>query len=148
MSDRPFQAKVTAYHLRREQIQVNFSHHSLISDHEPELGGDGMGPAPGIIMLGALASSTAYIVARYAAQLCIPAESITVKVDSELGRDEVEGPVGAQIFTRKITQLIEVVGDLSEAQLATLQEIAEQCMVSNSLRRGVEIEKRVVQVVG
>jgi putative redox protein len=146
MSDRPFQAKATAYHLRGLQIQVNFSHHSLISDHEPALGGDGMGPAPGIILLGALASSTAYFVSRYAAQLGIPAESVTVKVDSELGREEVEGPVPARIFTRKIWQRIEVSGDLSDAQLATLQEIAELCMVGNTLRQGVEIEKRVVHV--
>src|SRR5262249_7294346 len=134
------------YHLRNAQVQVNFSHHSLVIDHEPGQGGDGMGPAPGILMLGALASSTAYTVARYAAQLGIPVASVTVKVGSELGREEVEGPVTAHIYTRGITQLIEVSGDLSEAQLATLQEIAEQCMVGNTLRRGVEIEKRVVHV--
>jgi putative redox protein len=140
--DTEFVAKVTAIHLRREQVQINFEHGAMIADHDPPLGGDGLGPPPGHILLAALASSTALQVARQAARLGIPVTSVEVGVGSDLSREPAEAPLNMYLRFPRLRKRVVVKGDLTDEQRRTLQLVAEKCVVTNTLRDGAEIEER------
>ncbi len=140
--------RVSAEYLRREQVLVNYSTHSMISDHAPGLGGDDTGPSPGELLLGGLAACTAVYLGRNARKLGIPLESARVFCRFEATHEAIDGPLPHLGFLDRVVKHVEVTGDLTEDQVAQLRFIAENCAIGETLRRGVDLVEDLVHVGG
>lgn len=147
MADSGFTPRVSARHLRQEQVQVDFRRQSFICDHPPQLWGDDMGPTPGELVLGGLAASMAQHLGRHARERQIPMTGCEVKTDFEVGQEPNPGhDLDPLAFLSAIKVVVEIHGELSEQQFQTLRYIAQHCVVANTLRRGVEPTEQVVLV--
>lgn len=138
--------RVTAEYLRREQVLVNFSTHSVISDHARGLGGDDMGPSPGELLMAALSACTTVYVARAAHAKEMPVESIAVRAKFAPGFEPGDEPLPTIGFLERIDKQVEVSGDLTHEQLDELRYVAEHCAIGETLRRGVELHEDLVHV--
>ena len=150
MAESGFTSRVTARHLRKEQVQIDFRMSRFLCDHPPELGGDDEGPTPSEFLLAAVACSMAQHAGRHAARLNIPLESIEITTDFEVGMEKGDGPLDPLAFLSKVKARVEMRGDLTPGQLETMRHIIENCAVVNSLRRGIqpEIETALVRPGG
>ena len=131
--------RVRARHLRKEQVQVDFRRQSFICDHPPQLWGDDMGPTPGELVLAGLSASIAQHLGRHARERKIPMASCEVSADFDVGQEAKPGhPLDSLAFLSAINVVVEIEGDLTEEQFQTLKYIAENCVVANTLRKGVQ----------
>ncbi|MCB2073967.1 MAG: OsmC family protein [Novosphingobium sp.] len=86
------------------------------------------GPTPEELLLAALAACTTIFVARNSNLQDIPAESVLVKVWAELPDDPGE-PIS------RFSKRCEVVGDLTDKEIADLEHMAYYCALGETLKR-------------
>ena len=145
MATREIAANVSARHVVRDQIQVKMGRHSMLIDHSVEMDGDDLGPSPVATLLAALAGCKAVTVARYARRKGYPVESIEVRIPAfDLDHDRIDGPVHAVLRLSGVKTVIELKGPITEEQRQELEAVAHTCPISETLRRGVAIEQRVL----
>ena len=94
--------------------------------------GAGLGPTPEELLLAGLAGCTTIFLARNAALLEIPVESVRVVVRAELPEDP-DAPIAA------MEKVAWVAGDLMPGELADLEVVARYCAIGESLNRGAPI---------
>jgi putative redox protein len=143
MAENEFAARVTARHVGKEQVEITARGHSLTCDHPPELGGDDLGPTPSEFLLAGLVSSIAQHIGRHAQRLRIPVQSVEAKANFEVGQEKGDVALDPLSFLSSITAQVEIKGDLTSEQFATLKYIGENCVVAHSLRRGTAPDVRV-----
>lgn len=145
MATRRIAANVSARHVVRDQVQVEMGRHSMLIDHPVEMDGDDLGPSPVVTLLAALAGCKAVTVARYARRKGYPVESIEVRIPAfDLDHDRIDGPVHAVLRVSGAEVVIELKGPITEEQRQELEAVADSCPVTETLRRGVAIEQRVL----
>lgn len=115
-----------SYAIRSEEFLMNV-------DVPKNLGGENLAPDPHRLLEAALAGCTAITVEMYAKRKKIPLDSVNVKITILK-----EGP------ENKMLREIELIGDLTEEERASLMSIADRCPVHNFLERGCEIESVLV----
>ena len=119
---------------RKFAVTASAGGHSLIVDADVEDGGDGLGPNPTRLLEAALAACSAMTVRMYARRKKWPIRSMKVHVDRAKGEDAH--------LSRVLDKSLEITGDLDEAQMARLHEIAGKCPVHRMLAEGVEIRTK------
>jgi putative redox protein len=115
--------------------------HSFITDEPISAGGEDVGPDPYTLLLGALGSCVSMTTMLYARRKGWPVERVIVRLRQQRihGRDCqecVEKPDG---FVHKIERHVAIEGDLTQDQLARLQEIAHKCPVHKTLTSPIVI---------
>ena len=119
------------------QLVTTGSGHSLVSDEPPDVG-DGLGPSPHELLLGALAACTSMTMKLYANRKEWPLGAVEIEATQERVRaGDLEGHApdeDAQVSLIRMT--IAVSGDLDEEQRERLLVIAGRCPVSRTLEGG------------
>lgn len=114
---------------------ISAGHHVQGADEPERLGGHDTGLSPYQYLLAALGSCTAMTIRMYAQRHEYPLDRVSVA----LTHKRIAGPDGRGTrdnFSRSIT----LTGALDDEQRAKLLSIADRCPVSQTLRRGGEIE--------
>jgi uncharacterized OsmC-like protein len=125
------------------QTRIATSELALIGDEPVESGGTGLGPSPYELLLASLGHCTVLTILLYARRKGWQVEGVSVRADHE--RIVVEEVAGGELTRRKverITQSIELQGDLDAGQRARLMEIAGKCPVHRTLTGELEIVDR------
>src|SRR6266850_7580115 len=135
-------SQVTVTSLSNLKNEVSYgNHNTLITDEPVEAGGEDAGPDPYTLLLAALGSCISMTTKLYAKRKGWPLESVTVRLrqqrihaaDCLTCSKETEG------FIHQIERSVTFEGNLSEEQLARLQEIAHKCPVHKTLSSAIVI---------
>lgn len=124
---------------------------SVISDEPPRNGGEGSGPSPVNLALGALAACTAVTVAGVIRRRGMPVQALRVEIESNGlygGKAEAEAAAeaGGDVEPRQAVKRIIVTGDVSDEELAIIERTARHCPVSRMMEGGaVRFEEQVVR---
>ncbi|MBW6493894.1 MAG: bifunctional alpha/beta hydrolase/OsmC family protein [Burkholderiaceae bacterium] len=121
-------------------VSIQTGRHSLVGDEPVAVGGNDLGPSPYELLLAALGECTVMTLRMYARQKKWPLENTLVTLthekthatdceDCETGTGKVD----------RIERVIELVGQLDDAQRARLLEIADKCPVHRTLHSQVEV---------
>ena len=103
-------------------------HHTVTSDVGAALGGQDTGPTPHELMLLALGACTAMTLEMKAAKSKWALSKVTVTV-TEQAIDDPDSPNGSGKKIPQITENIQLEGQLSTQQIASLKRTAEHCPV-------------------
>jgi putative redox protein len=114
------------------KTELTASGHSLLADETVEVGGTGLGPAPGEFLQLSLASCTAITLRMYATRKSWSVEEIRVEVSSENLND-------ITVFQRDIY----LTGSLSAEQQKRMLQIANSCPVHNTLTHPIQIKTKL-----
>lgn len=137
---------VTARSLRNLQVQIEASNHQLLADEPITSGGDDKGPNPYDLLLSSLAACKVITVHMYAQRKQWPVETVTItmshrKVAADECEDcETQGQAKVDIIDCEIS----FEGDLDEAQIKRLAEIADRCPVHRTLTSETKIRTAVI----
>jgi uncharacterized OsmC-like protein len=135
---------VRATYLEREQILIETSQSTFVADHPVNLGGDGRGPSAGELVLMALDASTVLHIAANAATRGIDVPSVVSRSAYQHARIANDGPLSTIMYMAEVAQSIEVGGDVSDAELTVLAELAADTPIVRSLTDGIELTEEVV----
>jgi len=112
---------------------VKSSRHQLLADEPTEYGSADLGPSPFEFLSIGLGACTSMTLRGYADRKGWPVEKISVDVThtKEIHADGIK----RDVFTRTIS----IDGDLDEAQLNRMIEIAGKCPVHRTLEAGSDV---------
>jgi len=116
---------------------------TLITDEPSEIGGDGAGPDPYSLILGALGSCISITVTLYARRKQWPLEQVTVRLRQNRihAKDCQECNQGVEGYVHRIERSVSFKGDLTEEQIARLKEISHKCPVHKTLSSQIVISE-------
>ena len=122
---------------------------TLTADEPREMGGDGTGPSPYELLLGALGACTSMTLLLYARRKGWPLEQVEVR----LRHQRIHAEDCADCETKEgwldaIDKEIIVAGNLSPEQQERLGEIAHRCPVNQTLLREVKITQTLRRAGG
>jgi uncharacterized OsmC-like protein/pimeloyl-ACP methyl ester carboxylesterase len=123
--------------------EVNAGGHPLIADEPVEAGGANLGPSPYDLLSGALAVCTAMTLQMYARRKELDLDDVTVEVRHR--KIHAADCDSCETQTGRIDQferIIDLEGDLTDAQRVRLLEIADRCPVHRTLESEVEVRTR------
>lgn len=108
---------------------------TLITDEPAAFGGDGAGPDPYTLLLGALGSCISMTVMLYARRKGWPVERVSVRLRQQRlhAKDCAECMHAEDGFAHRIEREVTIEGPLDEGQRARLREIAHKCPVHKTL---------------
>jgi len=108
---------------------------SFVTDEPVEAGGEGAGPDPYALLLAALGSCISMTIMLYARRKGWAVERVSVRLRQRRvhAQDCAECTRTTEGFIHRIERAVQIEGDLSEQQLARLQEIAHKCPVHRTL---------------
>lgn len=106
--------------------------HFIYADEPADVGGTYEGMNPGALLLASLGSCTAITIRMYADRKNIPLDSI--KIHLAISNEEEMNQ------STRITRKIEFGGELSEAELSRLMQIADKCPIHKILSNPIQIE--------
>ena len=122
------------------QQAVTVGRHRLLADEPVDVGGLDTGPSPYDLLLAALGSCTAMTLRLYAERKGLPMEGVSVSLrHSRIHAADCEACETAQGRVDRIERRIRLEGDLDEATLERLLEIADKCPVHRTLTSEVDI---------
>lgn len=125
----------------RQQIQANGV--TVLADEPRDAGGDGAGPDPYTLLLGALGACTAMTLQLYARRKGWPLQGIEVRLGHERTHsDDCQRP-DDDCRLERITRALTLLGPLDTTQRSRLTEIARRCPVHRTLTGTVEIVDRL-----
>lgn len=119
--------------------------HRFLLDEPVDAGGEGAGPTPYDMLAAALGGCTAMTLQYYAKRETLPLEGvdITVTHDRQHAKDCADCMTRSG-YIHRFKLDIELQGPLTDAQRATLMDVANRCPVKKTL--GSEIKIDVVAV--
>jgi putative redox protein len=115
----------------RQEVVID-GQHRMVTDEPPQLGGDGSGPAPHELLPAALASCISTTLVLYGRTKNWELGNVTVAVDY----DHRSTP-------RRFEIAIRLDGDLSEAQLERLEQVARACPLRRAIEAGAEFVETI-----
>ena len=132
--------------------EIMARHHSLVADEPESIGGNDFGPGPYELVSAGLGACTAMTIQMYARRKRWPVERVDVRVrhftdyaaDMQAASGDDEAAANSSHAERKtkidhFERVIELEGDLDEAQVARLLEIADRCPVHRTLEGEVRV---------
>jgi uncharacterized OsmC-like protein len=135
-------ATVTVTHVpgTAYQTRIDTGDLAVLGDEPVNSGGDGLGPSPYELLLGALGHCTVLTILLYARRKAWPVEEVSVRARHErFVVDEDQDGVVVKRKLERITQEIALGGALDAEQRARLIEIAGKCPVHRTITGELEI---------
>lgn len=135
---------VTVTSLSNLQNEVQYGDkRTLITDEPVAVGGEDAGPDPYTLLLAALGSCISMTVTLYARRKAWPLKRVTVRLRQQRihATDCTECAEGTEGYVHRVQRSVSFEGDLSEEQLARLQEIAHKCPVHKTLSSAIVISE-------
>ena len=117
---------------------ITAGHHVLGADEPEALGGHNTGPDPYELLLAALGTCTSMTIRMYANRKQLPLTRVIVRLR------HVARATSGKDLKDKFERVIELEGELTDAQRQHLLEIADRCPVSQTLQRSSVIASSVV----
>lgn len=138
--------RLTATSTQNLQVQIQAGNHTFLADEPARLGGDDAGPNPYDLLLSALAACKIMTVQLYARRKGWPLETVTVSLDHAKihAHDCQECTTGGSAKLDQIIAQVSFTGDLDEAQIARLADIAARCPVHRTLTGEINIRTTIV----
>ena len=125
---------------RNQQNNVNYGSGAIITDEPAEAGGEGTGPDPYSLLLGALGSCISMTVTLYARRKQWPLERVTVRLrQNRIHASDCQTCENKEGFVHRIERSVTFTGNLSDEQRVRLQEIAHKCPVHKTLSSPIVI---------
>lgn len=124
--------------------EIMVRHHALTADEPESIGGNDFGPSPYELLSAGLGACTAMTLQMYARRKKWDLREVTVHLDHR--KDYAHDLLEMKDPSSKIDhfdRLIELEGDLSEAQRQRLLEIADRCPVHRTLHQEVQVSTRL-----
>lgn len=119
--------------------------HQLVADEPSSVGGSDLGPNPYELLLASLGSCISMTLRMYADRKKWPVESITVKLQhSRIHADDCFDCDSSSKLIDQIEVSVTVAGNLDDAQVKRLGEIAEMCPVHRTLMNEKQIRTQLV----
>lgn len=121
--------------------EIRAGKHSFLADEPTSVGGDDLGPTPYDLLVSALGTCTVMTMRMYADRKKWPVREIRVHLQHDQVYEEDSQSVEEK--PRKIDRIeriIEIEGDLDEAQRARLLEIADKCPVHRTLHNKLRVD--------
>ena len=116
--------------------QIRTADHRWLADEPKKLGGSNMGPNPYDLLLAALGACTSMTLRMYAKRKELALETVQVELrHSRIHAKDCEECETSEGQIDRIEKQITVSGELTEAQLKRLGEIADMCPVYRTLVR-------------
>ena len=112
--------------------EISIGEHRLHSDEPESLGGTGTAPSPQELLAGSLAACTATTVEMYARHR-----------EWELGEVVVDVAYDSHSDPKRFVVALRLAGELSVEQRGRLGEVAQKCMVRQTLEGEVEFEETI-----
>lgn len=106
--------------------------HFIYADEPADVGGTDEGMNPGALLLASLGSCTAITIRMYADRKEMALD--TIKIHLAICNEQ------EMSTSTRITRKIEFGGDLSEAELTRLMQIADKCPIHKMLSNPIQIE--------
>ena len=122
------------------RTEVAAGPHMLVADEPVAVGGTNLGPTPYGLLSAALATCTTMTLKMYASLKKLDMRSATVRVSHD--KVHAEDCADCETQSGKIDEFrreISFDGDLSDAELARLMEIADKCPVHKTLHGEVKV---------
>ena len=124
---------------------IKAGNHSIVADEPESVGGSDLGPTPYDLVGSGLAACTLMTMKMYANRKLWNIRELKVHVnynnkyvdDQKNCEDEPQARIG------KFERIIEIDGDLGDAQRDKLLAIADKCPVHKTLSKGLTIETRI-----
>jgi len=129
-------SEVVVTSLKNLQNRVTYRDGETFTTDEPvEAGGEGAGPDPYTLLLGALGSCISMTVTLYARRKEWPLESVSVRLRQNRihAKDCQECAENIEGFVHRIERAVSFQGDLTDEQRTRLKEIAHKCPVHKTL---------------
>ena len=126
--------------------EVLIGRHHLHADEPTSVGGKDLGPAPYDFLLAGLGACTAMTVRMYAERKKIPLEHVEIRLQHE--KIHAQDCETCETETGKLDSIeryIQLQGDITEEQRASLLAIADRCPVHRSLNSEVHINTQLVE---
>ncbi|HEX8472887.1 MAG TPA: OsmC family protein [Pyrinomonadaceae bacterium] len=134
--------EVTVTSLLNLQNEVRYGDgRTFITDEPSALGGDDAGPDPYTLLMAALGSCISMTVTLYARRKEWPLERVTVRLRQQRihATDCADCESTTDGFVHRIERSLSFLGDLSDEQIARLQEIAHKCPVHKTFSSEIAI---------
>lgn len=126
--------------LENLQHQIIVDGHALIADEPKSIGGDGLGPTPYDLLLGALGACTSMTLLMYARRKGWALRGVEVWLShNRLHMQDCENCEEPNRYMERITREFVLIGDLDESQKNRLKEIAQKCPVHKTLQHELQI---------
>ena len=138
--------QIIARSLQNLQVEIQANGHQLLADETINDGGDDAGPSPYALLLSSLAACKVITVHMYARRKQWPVETVTVRMQHNkiYARDCEDCVSSPNAKIDLIESEISFEGDLDEAQVKRLADIADRCPVHRTLTSETKIRTRVV----
>ena len=131
---------------RSFEQKIAVGRHNLVADEPVSAGGGDAGPDPYDYLLSALGVCTSMTVGLYARRHRFPLENITVSLwHSRIHANDCEECETKEGMLDRIDAEIELTGSLSQAQHASLMEVAAKCPIHRTLTSEINIRLRAAQ---
>ncbi len=132
---------VTSLTNLQNEVRYGAGDHVFVTDEPADAGGDGRGPDPYSLLLGALGSCISMTVTLYARRKGWPLERVNVSLKRERvhAKDCADCTTTTDNYVHRIERTVTLQGDLSDEQQARLQEIAHKCPVHQTLTSEIVI---------
>tara|TARA_R110002124_G_scaffold225394_3_gene390742 strand:- start:135 stop:1358 length:1224 start_codon:yes stop_codon:yes gene_type:complete len=120
--------------------------HQFVADEPESVGGDEFGPTPYEYLLGGLAACTVMTLKLYAERKGWDLKDAFVYLShSKKHIQDMNEEVGGElVYMDHIQKKLKLVGDLNDAQIQKLKEIASKCPVHRTLLNNVIIDTEIV----
>jgi len=126
------------------KVEAQAGAFTLVSDQVQSVGGNGTGPSPKDFLLAAIGACTIQTIRMVAAKRKWDVQEMSVTVTiSEI--DDPSQP-GSNAKITLIEELIEVKGNLSQAELDAIEKTAGRCPVLKIITEPKLVQKRTVKV--
>lgn len=136
----PRTVRVTETGVGTFQQEVTVGPHRLLADEPVEVGGLDTGPSPYDLLLAALGACTAMTLRLYAGRKGIPLDRVSVALaHSRIHAADCDTCETATGMVDLIDRVITLEGDLDEAALDRMLEIADRCPVHRTLTSEIAI---------
>ncbi|MEZ5365613.1 MAG: OsmC family protein [Bryobacterales bacterium] len=127
-------AKIRARSLEKLQVLLEDGSHAWLADEPTSSGGDGLGPDPYQLLLSALGACTSMTVQLYAKRKGWGLREVRAElVHERIHASDCEDCEEKDGYIERIRVHLAFDGDLDDAQLARLKEIAGKCPVRRTL---------------